>query len=44
MVQGERWRARAASPLHSGQPIRVVGRDGLTLLVEAALSAATEAT
>jgi membrane-bound serine protease (ClpP class) len=36
MVQGERWRARAAGPLHSGQVIRVVGRDGLTLLVEPA--------
>ncbi len=36
MVQGERWRARAAGPLRSGQVIRVVGRDGLTLLVEPA--------
>src|SRR5271166_2062263 len=36
MVQGERWRARAAGPLQSGQVIRVVGRDGLTLLVEPA--------
>jgi membrane-bound serine protease (ClpP class) len=35
MVHGERWRAQAASPLQSGQVIRVVGRDGLTLLVEA---------
>jgi len=34
MVQGERWRARAAGPLQSGQAVRVVGRDGLTLLVE----------
>jgi membrane-bound serine protease (ClpP class) len=36
MVQGERWRARAVGKLQSGQPIRVVGRDGLTLLVEPA--------
>jgi membrane-bound serine protease (ClpP class) len=36
IVQGERWRARTALPLQSGQVIRVVGRDGLTLLVEAA--------
>ena len=34
IVQGERWRARAAEPLQSGQTIRVTGRDGLTLLVE----------
>jgi membrane-bound serine protease (ClpP class) len=34
IVQGERWRARAAGPLQSGQAIRIVGRDGLTLLVE----------
>jgi len=36
MVQGERWRARAPGPLQSGQPIRVVGRDGLILMVEPA--------
>ena len=36
MVQGERWRARATGPLQSGQVIRVIGRDGLTLLVEPA--------
>jgi membrane-bound serine protease (ClpP class) len=34
VVWGERWRARAKAPLHSGQPIRVIGREGLTLLVE----------
>jgi membrane-bound serine protease (ClpP class) len=34
VVQGERWRARTTAPLHSGQPIRVIGRDGLTLVVE----------
>ena len=36
MVQGERWRARAALRCQSGQVIRVVSRDGLTLLVEPA--------
>jgi membrane-bound serine protease (ClpP class) len=36
VVWGERWRARAKAPLHSGQPIRVIGREGLTLLVEPA--------
>jgi membrane-bound serine protease (ClpP class) len=36
VVQGERWRARATGPLQSGQVIRVIGRDGLTLLVELA--------
>jgi membrane-bound serine protease (ClpP class) len=36
LVQGELWRAKAASPLQSGQEIRVIGRDGLTLLVEPA--------
>ena len=39
LVQGERWRSRAAAPslagpLRVGQAIRVVGREGLTLLVE----------
>ncbi|MCW3474782.1 NfeD family protein [Limobrevibacterium gyesilva] len=34
LVQGERWNARAAQPLQPGQAVRVVGRDGLTLLVE----------
>ena len=36
VVHGERWRARTTAPLQSGQVIRVVGRDGLTLLVEPA--------
>lgn len=36
VVWGERWRARATRPLESGQPIRVIGREGLTLLVEPA--------
>jgi membrane-bound serine protease (ClpP class) len=33
-VRGERWRARAAAPLAPGQRVRVVGREGLTLVVE----------
>jgi membrane-bound ClpP family serine protease len=36
LVQGERWHARAVQSLQSGQTIRVIGRDGLTLLVEPA--------
>jgi membrane-bound serine protease (ClpP class) len=36
LIQGELWRARAVQPLQPGQTVRVVGRDGLTLLVEAA--------
>jgi membrane-bound serine protease (ClpP class) len=34
VVWGEQWRARAKAPLYSGQPIRVIGREGLTLQVE----------
>jgi len=34
LVQGERWRARAARPLVPGQGVRVTGRTGLTLVVE----------
>lgn len=33
-VHGERWRARTRVPIVRGQRIRVVGRDGLTLIVE----------
>jgi membrane-bound serine protease (ClpP class) len=33
-VHGERWRARAFAPLAPGQRVRVVGREGLTLVVE----------
>lgn len=36
LVEGERWRATAAQPLLPGQAVRVVGRRGLTLRVEAA--------
>jgi membrane-bound serine protease (ClpP class) len=36
IVRGERWRARADEPIQSGQNVRVVARDGLTLLVEPA--------
>jgi len=35
-VQGEIWRARANAPLASGAHIKVVGRDGLMLIVEPA--------
>jgi membrane-bound serine protease (ClpP class) len=35
-VSGEIWRARAASPLASGTRVKVVGRDGLVLVVEPA--------
>jgi membrane-bound serine protease (ClpP class) len=34
IVRGERWRARAEVPIQSGQNVRVIARDGLTLLVE----------
>ena len=33
-VQGERWRVVSGAPLASGQSVRVVGIDGLTLRVE----------
>jgi membrane-bound serine protease (ClpP class) len=32
-VRGERWKASAEAPLASGQPVRVIARTGLTLLV-----------
>lgn len=34
-VQGETWRARSAELLQPGDPVRVTGRDGLVLLVQA---------
>ncbi|MDN0082997.1 nodulation protein NfeD [Crenobacter sp. SG2305] len=33
LVQGERWRVRSAMPLLRGSRVRVVGRDGLVLIV-----------
>jgi membrane-bound serine protease (ClpP class) len=33
-IHSEDWNARSPVPLTSGQPVRVTGRDGLTLLVE----------
>ena len=33
-VFGERWRARTSAPLARGQRVTIVGRDGLTLLVQ----------
>jgi membrane-bound serine protease (ClpP class) len=37
LVQGERWHARSLRPLQPGQAVRVIDRQGLTLLVEEAL-------
>jgi membrane-bound serine protease (ClpP class) len=34
-VQGEIWAARSSRSLAKGQKVRVVGRAGLTLVVEA---------
>jgi membrane-bound serine protease (ClpP class) len=33
-VLGEVWNARAARPMQAGEAVRVVGREGLTLIVE----------
>jgi membrane-bound serine protease (ClpP class) len=33
-IDGELWQARAESGLAAGEPVRVVGRDGLVLEVE----------
>ncbi len=33
-VRGEDWTARSARPIEANQAVRVVGRDGLTLIVE----------
>jgi membrane protein implicated in regulation of membrane protease activity len=35
-VNGEIWRARAPRPLPAGARIRVIDREGLVLVVEAA--------
>ncbi|WP_085582133.1 MULTISPECIES: NfeD family protein [unclassified Pseudomonas] len=35
-LQGERWQVLSPTPLHTGQPVRVVGRKGLLLQVAAA--------
>jgi membrane-bound serine protease (ClpP class) len=32
-IQGEQWRVRCATPLKQGEPVRVTGHDGLTLVV-----------
>ncbi|WP_426202167.1 NfeD family protein [Pseudomonas sp. TWP3-1] len=34
-LQGERWQVLSATPLHAGQPVRVVSRKGLLLQVAA---------
>ena len=33
-VLGEVWNARATRPVQTGDTVRVVGRDGLTLIVD----------
>ncbi|MFO7641556.1 MAG: nodulation protein NfeD [Candidatus Competibacteraceae bacterium] len=33
-IHGESWRVRADRPLHPGEPVRVIGRDGLLLFVQ----------
>jgi membrane-bound serine protease (ClpP class) len=33
-VEGELWRARCEAGVEAGRTVRIVGRDGLTLLVE----------
>ena len=33
-IHGEQWNARSEAPMRSGDSARVVGRDGLTLLIE----------
>jgi membrane-bound ClpP family serine protease len=33
-IAGELWSARSAMPLAAGTPVKVVGRDGLVLIVE----------
>jgi membrane-bound serine protease (ClpP class) len=33
-IHSEDWNARSSVPLKSGQPVRVTGRNGLTLLIE----------
>ena len=40
-VDGERWRVRAAQPLHPGQRVRVTRVDGLTLEVSPAAETGT---
>jgi membrane-bound serine protease (ClpP class) len=32
-VHSEQWRVKSAVPLKRGQPVRVIGRDGLVLTV-----------
>jgi len=43
-VEGERWRVRAAQPLHAGQRVRVTRVDGLTLEVAPADGTTTATT
>lgn len=41
-VHGEDWQAESLHPLHKGQPVRVVGRRDLTLLVQPVSESASE--
>jgi membrane-bound serine protease (ClpP class) len=38
-VHGEIWRARSATPVAAGEPVKVMALDGLTLLVQGASTA-----
>jgi len=33
-VGGEEWTARSEDPIPAGMPVRVIGRDGLVVVVE----------
>jgi len=33
-VGGEEWTARSQDPIPAGMPVRVIGRDGLVVVVE----------
>jgi membrane-bound serine protease (ClpP class) len=43
-VSSELWSARSEQPIHSGKRVRIVGREGLVLLVEAEESEAGDST
>ena len=41
-IHGEQWNARSETPMRGGDSARVIGRDGLTLLIEAVPSQVPE--
>lgn len=41
-IEGELWRARSATPLAAGDRVRIIGREGLDLIVEPLPSGAEE--